>query len=152
MPVPISGDCLPTFGITLRHEQMDNGELRFRLTGADQSSYIRCENPGPPVWENAHAHSRLRELVLVQRGRVVFVESAKDAPRFLLLEAGDFALTTPGIPHTQWLDRDTVVHTVKFGDCTDPDWIPAPHLDAVTHPLDPSETLSRVRQYPSGGK
>lgn len=142
MPLPIPNDQLPAFGVRLNHERMDNGELRFRLTGADQSSYIRCENPGPPVWENAHAHSRLRELVLVQRGRVIFVEQKGEQARFLLLKPGCFALTTPGVPHTQWLDRDTVVHTVKFGDCAGPDWIPAPALDALTHPLTGAEALA----------
>lgn len=142
MPTPISPEALPAFGVLLNHERMDNGQLRFRLTGADNSSYIRCENRGGPAWENAHLHSALQELVLVQRGRVIFVELTGQTPVFRLLCQGDFVTTTPGVAHTEWLDRDTTVHTIKFGDCASPDWISSPQLDALTHPLSGEEALA----------
>ena len=79
MPQKLNERELAEFGITTNHERMENGEVRFRLTGRDGSSYIRCENTGGPVWENSHSHSALREMVIVQEGCVVFAEY-REAP------------------------------------------------------------------------
>lgn len=81
MPQKLNERELAEFGITTNHERMENGEVRFRLTGRDGSSYIRCENTGGPVWENSHSHSALREMVIVQEGCVVFAEYREGTAR-----------------------------------------------------------------------
>ena len=113
MPQKLNERELAEFGITTNHERMENGEVRFRLTGRDGSSYIRCENTGGPVWENSHSHSALREMVIVQEGRVVFAEYREGTARLRELPPGGWAVTVPGVPHNECLARGTVVHTVK---------------------------------------
>ena len=99
MPQKLNERELAEFGITTNHERMENGEVRFRLTGRDGSSYIRCENTGGPVWENSHSHSALREMVIVQEGRVVFAEYREGTARLRELPPGGWAVTVPGVPH-----------------------------------------------------
>ncbi len=141
MPRRLSQEELTQFGISTRHEQMDNGQLRFRLTGSDGSSYIRCENPGEPAWENSHCHAALEELILVQTGIVVFAELDGETAILRRMAAGEFVRTRPGIPHNEILSRGAVIHTIKFGDCALPDWIPSPLLDRLTKPLGFEEAL-----------
>lgn len=41
---------LESYGISLKHNIMDNGERRFRLIGKDGSSYIRTESTEEGAW------------------------------------------------------------------------------------------------------
>ncbi len=145
MPNPIFEWELKALGISQTHERMENGELRFRLMGKDGSGYIRCENPGSPIWENSHSHSRLKELVLVQQGEVVFVELRGKETKFTLLQEGDCAITTPQIPHTECVGESAIVHTIKFGDCSNSDWIPSLELDAKTKSLSFEEACQKCQ-------
>ena len=146
MPQKLDGQALAAFGITSSHELMENGEARFRLIGRDNSSYIRCENTGGPVWENSHSHSALKEKVIVQEGCVVFAEYRRGTARLRALLPGDWAVTVPGVPHNECLARGSVVHTVKFGDCSHPDWIASPERDALTKWLSFAEALEIARK------
>ena len=148
MPQKLSERDLAEFGITSNHERMENGEVRFRLAGRDGSSYIRCENTGGPVWENSHSHSSLREMVIVQDGCVIFAEYREGAALLRALFPGDWAVTVPGVSHNECLARGTVVHTVKFGDCSHPDWIAGPELDALTKPLSFEAALELAQKKP----
>ena len=58
---------LPQYGIRTNHNIMDNGERRFRLSGADGSCYIRTEAPADSGWQNSHYHTRLSEICVVRR-------------------------------------------------------------------------------------
>ena len=40
----INNNELKDYGINTKHHIMDNGEKRFRLIGADGSTYIRTES------------------------------------------------------------------------------------------------------------
>lgn len=144
MPRKLDERELVQFGITANHELMDNGGARFRLAGRDNSSYIRCENTGGPLWENSHSHSALQEMVIVQSGCVVFAEYREGAARLRALFPGEWAVTIPSVPHNECLAPGTVVHTVKFGDCARPDWIASPELDALTKPLAFGEALEQA--------
>ena len=44
MPRPLSPKEAEALGVTTLHEEMDNGELRFRLRARDGSSYIRTQS------------------------------------------------------------------------------------------------------------
>ncbi len=144
MPVAINDSDLKNYGISTNHEIMDNGQKRFRLLSSDGSSYIRCESPGVSVWENSHSHSTLQEMIIVQKGCVVFAEYINGKVIFKKLVTGDFSTTIPGIPHNACLSPNTVVHTIKFGDCSQPDWIPSVELDLATKGLTFEEALAQA--------
>lgn len=143
MPTPISPAEAQQRGIAVNHERMDNGEVRYRLCAPDGTSYIRSENPGGPVWENSHSHAKLQEMVVVQRGEIVYAELRGGNVQFQRLRAGEYIVTVPGVPHNACVGEGAVVHTVKFGDCTCPDWIASPELDAYTKEL----TFAQAQQH-----
>ena len=88
---------------------------------------------------------RARQLVLVQHGAVVFVELRGKETKFTLLQEGDWAVTTPQVPHTECVGGNAVVHTIKFGDCSNSDWIPSLELDAKTKSLSFEEACQKCQ-------
>lgn len=135
MPEKLSDIFVKQHGIYENHEKIETGELRFRLCGPDGSSYIRCENPGGELWENSHCHQTIQEMVIVQSGRIIFAEYRDGRACFRELSAGEYALTVPFVPHNICMEAEAVIHTVKFGDCSQNDWIPSPELDEATRLL-----------------
>ena len=133
---------LPTYGISTKHSMMDNGERRFRLIGADGSCYIRTEASENSGWENSHSHSRLTEICIVQRGWVVYAELVDGRVEAKRYEEGETFRIPPMIPHNAYLSPNGILHTVKFGDCTNADWIPSPELDALLKNTDPNSHIS----------
>ena len=136
----ISDTQLAQYGISTNHNIMDNGERRFRLSGADGSCYIRTESAEDSGWQNSHRHSRLSEICIVQKGWVVYAELIDGKVVAKKYTAGATYLIRPIIPHNSYMAPNSVLHTVKFGDCSDPDWIPSPELDALVKGINP-ETL-----------
>lgn len=131
-------DCdLPQYGIRTQHNIMDNGERRFRLAGADGSCYIRTESSGDSGWQNSHYHTRLSEICIVQQGWVVYAELIDGKVCAKKYTAGETYLIRPMIPHNSWMAPNSILHTVKFGDCSDPDWIASPELDGLVKNTDP---------------
>lgn len=131
---------LNRYGIRTNHNIMDNGERRFRLSGADGSCYIRTEAAEDSGWQNSHLHTRLSEICIVQEGWVVYAELIDGKVVANKYTAGETYLIRPMIPHNSWMAPHSILHTVKFGDCSDPDWIASPELDALVKGTDP-ETL-----------
>ena len=131
---------LPQYGIRTNHNIMDNGERRFRLGGADGSVYIRTEASEDSGWQNSHYHTRLSEICIVQEGWVVYAELIDGKVKANRYTAGETYLIRPMIPHNSWMAPHSILHTVKFGDCTNADWIASPELDALVKGTDP-ETL-----------
>ena len=131
---------LEQYGIRANHSLMDNGERRFRLSGADGSCYIRTEAAEDSGWQNSHWHSRLSEICIVQEGWVVYAELIDGKVVANRYTAGETYLIRPMIPHNSWMAPHSILHTVKFGDCTNADWIASPELDALVKGTDP-ETL-----------
>ena len=131
---------LSRYGIHTNHNIMDNGERRFRLSGADGSCYIRTESAGDSGWQNSHSHTRLSEICVVQEGWVVYAELIDGKVVASKYTAGEIYLIRPMIPHNSWMAPNSILHTVKFGDCSNADWIASPELDALVKGTDP-ETL-----------
>ena len=131
---------LPQYGIRTNHNIMDNGERRFRLSGADGSCYIRTEAADDSGWQNSHYHTRLSEICIVQEGSVVYAELIDGKVKANRYTAGETYLIRPMIPHNSWMAPHSILHTVKFGDCANADWIASPELDALVKGTDP-ETL-----------
>lgn len=131
-------------GITTSHERMANNELRYRLTAADGSGYIRTVACGEGAWQNSHFHKVLRETYIVQSGWVALVELVDGAPRWAILEAGDVFTTTPQTAHNVYMPGNAVLHTVKHGSSGDGvDWHASPELDDLTKGLDEAEVRSK---------
>lgn len=132
---------LAQYGIRTNHNIMDNGERRFRLAGADGSCYIRTEAADDSGWQNSHWHTRLSEICIVQEGWVVYAELIDGKVVANKYTAGETYLIRPMIPHNSWMAPNSILHTVKFGDCSDPDWIASPELDALVKGIDPESLL-----------
>ena len=131
----ITHEELPFYGITTNHNIMDNGERRFRLGGADGSVYIRTEASEDSGWQNSHYHTRLSELCIVQSGWVYYAELIDGRVVANKYTAGEHFIIRPMIAHNSWMAPNSILHTVKFGDCSNADWIPAPELDALVREL-----------------
>lgn len=142
MPVPLSQQQAEALGITARHERMDNGELRFRLCGADGSSYIRTVAGAESGWQNSHLHRYVHELNVIQQGAMLVAEEQDGGLAVRILRAGDFYLCPLNLPHNCYLLPGSVVHTVKYG-CKLPavDWVACPHLDPLCRALDVAALL-----------
>src|SRR5690242_10293711 len=63
-----------SLGIVTRHEQMDNGEYRFRLLASDGSAYSRTVAGDRGAWQNSHSHNTARETYIVQSGWMAFAQ------------------------------------------------------------------------------
>lgn len=145
MPKKIPESDIIGFGIKTNHEYMENGETRFRLCFKDGTSFIRTQMSANPKWENSHGHKSLKELTLVQQGQMIVAEYIEEAAHFSIFNPGEWQTTTPGIPHNAILGNDTIVLSIKFGDCANPDWIACPELDALTTNLTFEQALEMVR-------
>ena len=137
----IESSELPQYGIRTNHNIMDNGERRFRLSGADGSCYIRTEAAEDSGWQNSHYHTHLSELCIVQEGWVIYAELIGGKVEASKYTAGETYLIRPTIPHNSWMAPHSILHTVKFGDCTNADWIASPELDALVKGSDPKDFL-----------
>jgi len=131
----ISQEELPEYGITTSHNIMDNGERRFRLGGADGSVYIRTEATVCSGWQNSHYHTRLSEMCIVQEGWVYYAELIDGKVEARKYTAGEHFLIRPMIAHNSYMGPNAILHTVKFGDCSNADWCPAPQLDTLVREL-----------------
>ena len=94
---------------------MDNGEKRFRLIGADGSTYIRTESSLDSGWQNSHYHTTIKELYLVQKGTIIFVELINNKVNIKKYEEGEFFISQPMVPHNIYMFPNTILHTIKFG-------------------------------------
>lgn len=127
----ITSDELTSYGISMSHHIMDNGERRFRMLGADGSAYIRTEASQTSGWQNSHYHTSMQELYFVGSGWIVMASLVDKQPVLQRVEAGETFITQPGIAHNCYMGPNAVTHTVKFGDTSHPDWIASPELDAL---------------------
>ena len=116
------------FGIQPVHHQMDNGELRFRLTRDTGSSYILTLSAEQSGWQSSHVHLRKREFYIVEQGWIVLALRQSEQLTFRRLGPNDSFMLPPGLPHKVYLSEGSVLHTVKYGSA-DADWEAAPELD-----------------------
>lgn len=128
------------FGINTRHEEMPNGELRFRLLSIDGSSYIRTESNNA-TWQNSHYHKKLKEMYIVQKGWIAFAEYIDGKLRLKLYYPGEFVISQPNVKHNVYLSANSVIHTVKFGDTSILDWNDALDFDELTKKLDEKDIV-----------
>ena len=137
MPRKLQNEEVEAVGVKANHEQMDNGERRYRLMCADNSGYIRVEAGASGEWQNSHYHTGIRETTIVQVGWIVEASLINGSLQLLVIGPGGSCTSRPGIHHNQYMAAGTKTHTVKFGDCSHPkDWHASPELDAQVKSLD----------------
>jgi hypothetical protein len=116
-----SDDAKTNYGITARHQEMDNGELRFRLVKSDGTAYIRTEASSAGAWQNSHYHQFVRETYIVQRGWIAYAELLDGKRKLTLYNAGEVFTTKPDVVHNVYMPANAAIHTVKHGDATNED-------------------------------
>lgn len=123
-------------GLVTNHEQMDNGECRYRLMGSDGSGYIRTVAGAKGAWQNSHYHTGIREFITVQQGWIAFVRAGEnEGLHVMLLQAGEFVVSEPHVGHNIYMPVGAVTHCVKFGNTLaekssgQSDWHADPELD-----------------------
>lgn len=125
-------EAAASHGVTARHQQMDNGELRFRLVKDDGTAYIRTEAGPLGAWQNSHYHRRTMETYIVQKGWIAYVELRDGRRSVSIRNAGELFTTRPGVIHNVYMPADAVIHTVKHGESTADDRI----VDDATRAFD----------------
>ena len=131
-----------TKGVWTQHNEMPNGELRFRLKHGDGTAYIRTEATDSSGWQKSHYHQTVRETYIVQRGRMALAELVDGALTVRVFAAGDICTTEPHVSHNVYLYRDSVIHTVKHGEeGSVTDWHSNPSLDEKTSYLSESDIM-----------
>ena len=149
MPRKLTSDEVAKAGVRENHEQMDNGECRYRMMFGDGSGYIRVEAGTTGAWQNSHYHTGVRETTIVQRGFVIEVNLIKGSPEFRVLGPGESFTSKVGVHHNQYMAGGAVTHTVKFGDCSDPkDWHASPELDGRVKHLTEDDVFHRLGYGP----
>ncbi len=132
----INNNELTDYGINTKHHIMDNGEKRFRLIGADGSAYIRTESALDSGWQNSHYHTTIKELYLVQKGTIIFVELINNKIIAKKYVEGEFCISQPMVPHNVYMFPNTISHTIKFGDCSKSNWNESVELDKMIKTID----------------
>ena len=116
-----SEDAAKRHGITTCHQEMDNGELRFRLRKSDGSAYVRTESSPLGAWQNSHYHENIRETYIVQKGWIAYAELIEGERVINVYEAGELFTTKPHVIHNVYMPANAVIHTVKYGEASGED-------------------------------
>lgn len=144
----ISAEEARSLGIETVHQQMENGERRFRLVSADGSSYIRTESSSQGGWQNSHFHEELTEVYIVQRGWFVYAELTINSELYLkFINEGETLTVSPLVHHNLFMSPYTVTHVVKYGGGIKVDWFPSIELDNLTKHI-PESYFIRIRENP----
>lgn len=129
----ISVDQAQEYGVTAKHNRMDNGELRYRIVATDGSSYVRVEATEDSGWQNSHYHNAVLETYIIQKEWAALVELDNGEAVYRIMQPGDVYTTRPGISHNVYLPAHAVIHVVKHGDtAAGDDWHSDEILDSRT--------------------
>lgn len=130
---PISTDDAATiYGIRTNHEQMPNGERRFRFTSDDGNDYIRTVAGTRGAWQKAHFHTALRETYIVESGWMALAEEVNGKTVIRVYWPSQVATTKPSVVHNVYLPAAAVIHTVKHGSNAKGDWIESAAFTGLT--------------------
>ncbi|MEK3724707.1 hypothetical protein [Paenibacillus sp. FSL H8-0034] len=149
MSINISSEEARSFGIETVHQQMENGERRFRLVSSDGSSYIRTEASSVGGWQNSHYHKELTEIYIVQSGWFVYAELTSYGELSLkFIKEGEAIIFIPLVHHNLFMSPFTVTHVVKYGaGGIEVDWFASTELDKLTKHISESD-LVRMCEHP----
>lgn len=131
--------------ITASFEEMQNGELRFRLMDGDRNGYIRTIAGHGGGWQNSHHHASAFETYIVERGWIAVATLENGELKIRICEPGGVFTIPPGIAHNLYLCRELTIHTVKHGSVgAGPDWISDKVLDEMTHAIVRESDVQRI--------
>ncbi len=132
-------------GMHCRHEQMPNGETRFRLTGHDGSGYIKTVAGETGAWQNSHFHQSITEIYIVQTGWMAMSYATSDTTQLTLErhQVGDIIRVSPGVRHNTYLPAGAVIHVIKLDIPTSGDWIADPALDTLSKSISEADILQQ---------
>ena len=119
-------------GVSTHHEQMDNGEYRFRLMASDGTAYVRTVAGDRGAWQNSHFHETVRETYIVQSGWMAFAQRKGQEVTLQVYRQSQLLTTEPRVSHNVYLPAGAVIHTVKYGVASESDWHADAELDRVT--------------------
>lgn len=141
-------------GVRTKHEEISNGQYRFRLLSRDGSGYVRTEAECS-TWARSHFHDKLIETFIVQSEWIVIAElkfpshraSGDDHVAFHPIGPGEVHTTEPGIIHNVYFPCGAVLHTVKHGGPghEEGDWHGSATLDAHTRKLSIADITAHLR-------
>lgn len=104
------------FGIRTYHNQMPNGEYRFRLLcGQDKTAYIRTQAAEGGAWQQAHFHERVTETYIVQSGWMGACELTNGFYCYRIFRENEIFTTNIGVVHNIYLPSGAIIHTIKHG-------------------------------------
>jgi hypothetical protein len=142
----LTADEVAAFGIrTDHHEQMDNGEYRFRLIcDSDRTTYVRTVAGPIGAWQNSHFHKSTSETYIVQSGWMAYAwRNTNNVLECRVLDVGGIVTTATHVVHNVYLPCGAVIHTVKHGNAPDADWHEAKDFSAETESISEDEVLRR---------
>ena len=139
-------------GMHCHHEQMPNGETRFRLTGSDGSGYIKTVAGQEGAWQNSHWHQQVTEIYIVQSGWMAMAYTTADNSQLTLErhEAGEIIRIGPGIRHNTYLPAHAVIHVIKQDIPANGDWIADPQLDLLSKVVSEAQILQQTCNLNAG--
>lgn len=144
MTKKLSVEEMAEHGAVANGEEMDNGELRFRLM-VNGSGYIWTQPPADqlPAWQNSHFHKGVFETYIVQTGQMAMASLHEGKRVVKVYGAGAVVTTELDVPHNLYLYPGSGIHTIKHGvpvgnpERGGADWYPADEdFDAWTKSLD----------------
>jgi mannose-6-phosphate isomerase-like protein (cupin superfamily) len=131
-------------GITINHQEMPNGELRFRMMDENGNGYIRTVTT-VGGWQNSHSHNELCETYVVEQGWMGFAKLLDGKLTLNVLSKGETVTTPIGMCHNVYLPSGAIIHTVKHGGASGiTDWTPCQKLDELSKGLHEHEILAQI--------
>ena len=139
------GEAKTKYGISARHNIMNNGERRFRLIDEQGLGYVRTDAGKPGAWQKSHVHHMMHETYIVQSGWLAVATLNQERKLELqILKEGDTWSSLPGVAHNIYMSGNSISHVVKHGNGTADDWCTnetTQRLDRMTTNLTEEEIL-----------
>ena len=154
MRIITSEEAASRYGITTRHEETENSELRFRLEKSDGVAYIRTDASAQGAWQQSHFHATASETYIVQRGWIAHASLVHGVRQIMLIRAGELITTPPGIIHNIYMPPNAEMHTVKHGDASTGEAIrndETARFDISTQGLSENEIVKTATYMKGGG-
>lgn len=133
------------YKIFTRHQEMENGELRFRLIKDDGTAYSRTEAGGSGFWQESHCHKNTKETYIVQKGWIACAKMHSEQCKIQIFKEDEIFTIGPDTCHNIYMAKGAVIHTVKHGESKKEDRIlnnETKKLDKISRSLNEDQILA----------
>ena len=128
--IDITAEDAEKYGIQNKHSILDTGEKRFRqYCSKDNTAYIRAEGKDEGYWQRSHLHKSIKEIYIVQKGPILLAQYINNKVKIKKFDESGIFIIEPNIPHNIYMYPHAVLHTVKYGEVKEYDWVPFELLD-----------------------